>query len=161
LGPARSQPAGAFDKTAAPVASHPRRLGRLDNDWATRYHGRTRGHRVDARTPVFTRSIHFNGRRFDLAVASERRALELDPNALAPRLALRHELLSRRDVPAAALVRLYAGSGDHEAFFAALERTIAERSDIIPRLKVSPIFDAERSDRRFEAVLNRLRLSSS
>jgi tetratricopeptide (TPR) repeat protein len=152
-------------------------------------------------------SIHYNGRRYELAVACEQRALELDLNALAPRLILagsfmaqgnaraaievcerapsplhplilatlssaysragdskrasefRQQLLARPDLTAAALLRLHAGSGDKEAFFPALERAINERSDIIPRLKVSPLFDSVRTDGRFASFLNRLRLS--
>ncbi len=73
-------------------------------------------------------------------------------------IAFRRQLLSRPNVSSAALVRLYAGWAEPDPFFAALDRAVAQRSDIIPRLRVSPLFDAVRSDSRFLALLNRVKL---
>jgi len=73
--------------------------------------------------------------------------------------AIRQQLLATPKVPASALVRLHAGSGDHDALFRTLDRAVAERSDIIPRLRVSPLFDSVRSDPRFADLLKRVRLS--
>ncbi len=72
--------------------------------------------------------------------------------------ALRRQLLSRPGVSTAALVRLHAGWAEPDLLFTALGRAVAERSEIIPRLGVSPLFDAVRSDSRFPALLKRLQL---
>lgn len=151
-------------------------------------------------------AVHYYARRFDLASAAERRALELDPNFVVARLYLawsliaqknakaaievlgpaigsrnpqalatlagaygvlgdaarageiRRQILSRQPVPAAALVRLHAISGEPEALFEALRRALAERSDIVTTLQTNALFDPVRSDPRFAALLSRPKL---
>jgi len=73
---------------------------------------------------------------------------------------LRRQLENRRP-PAApgSLVRLYIGLGDTNAAFNALDAAIRDRSDVVSVLKVSPLFDDLRRDRRFGEALRKANLS--
>jgi TolB-like protein/Flp pilus assembly protein TadD len=51
---------------------------------------------------------------------------------------------------------IYAGLGEDDRMFEALERAFVEREDGVSRLKVDPTFDRWRSDPRFKALLRRM-----
>ena len=51
---------------------------------------------------------------------------------------------------------VYAGLGDDDRMFEALERAFVEREDGVSRLKVDPTFDRWRSDPRFKSLLRRM-----
>jgi TolB-like protein/Tfp pilus assembly protein PilF len=74
--------------------------------------------------------------------------------------ALRRQLFSQKPLSAAAQVRLHSVAGDKEALLSALNQALGEHSDIVTSLKVDPIFDIVRSDRRFTELLDRLRLNN-
>jgi hypothetical protein len=67
-------------------------------------------------------------------------------------------LLGRPAPGADALLRLYAGTGDTDAAFAALERAVDGRLDIVTGLKVDPLFDSLRADPRFRSLQARVGL---
>ena len=73
--------------------------------------------------------------------------------------AARGAVLQRPAVPADALIRLHAATGDIDAAFDALRRAIDERLDIVTGLKVDPVFDPLRPDARFREMLAKLGLS--
>jgi Flp pilus assembly protein TadD len=77
--------------------------------------------------------------------------------ALAVRDRLRR-LDRTRFVPAYALALLDAGLGDRESAFAELEAACEQRDPWLDTLGVDPRFIPLRSDPRFGAILNRLRL---
>jgi tetratricopeptide (TPR) repeat protein len=62
-------------------------------------------------------------------------------------------------VPPAVFVNAYGGLGDPDRMFAALERAIEERSNIVQFLKTHPVYDPYRSDPRFETMLRRVGLN--
>jgi TolB-like protein/Flp pilus assembly protein TadD len=51
---------------------------------------------------------------------------------------------------------IYAGLGEDDRMFEALERAFVEREDGVSRLKVDPTFDRWRSDPRFKVLLRRM-----
>ena len=115
--------------------------------------------------------------QFDEAVAAAEKAAELSARApgalgmlgLAYGLAGRKEdatkilnelleLNKTRYVTPAALVNVYLGLGDKEQAFVWLEKAYDERSNYIAYLKVFPILDPIRSDRRFAELIGRVGL---
>jgi hypothetical protein len=58
-----------------------------------------------------------------------------------------------------AFVIAYLGLGDYDQAFVWLERAYQEQSDLIPYLKVHPVFDAVRGDPRFQDLLRRVGLN--
>ncbi len=116
-------------------------------------------------------------KQFDEAVTAAEKAVELSeraPGALgilglayglagrkAEAMKILNELLElnkTRYVTPAALVNVYIGLGDKEQTFAWLEKAYAERSNFIAYLKVFPILDPIRSDRRFADLVDRVGL---
>jgi tetratricopeptide (TPR) repeat protein len=116
-------------------------------------------------------------KQYDEAVAAAEKAAELSERApgalgmlgLAYGLAGRKaeatkilnellELNKTRYVTPAALVNVYVGLGDKEQTFVWLEKAYAERSNYIAYLKVFPILDPIRSDRRFADLVGRVGL---
>jgi eukaryotic-like serine/threonine-protein kinase len=65
-------------------------------------------------------------------------------------------LSQRRYVPSSGIALVYAGLGDADKAFAALEQAYAERDFSMTLLKVAPWFDRLRSDPRYEALLKRM-----
>lgn len=61
-------------------------------------------------------------------------------------------------VPAGAFINAYLGLGDNEQAFVWLEKGYAEKSGIMPILKVHPHFDPIRNDPRFKDLLHRVGL---
>jgi TolB-like protein/DNA-binding winged helix-turn-helix (wHTH) protein/Tfp pilus assembly protein PilF len=68
------------------------------------------------------------------------------------------ELSRTRYVTPAAFVNVYVGLGDKEQTFVWLEKAYEERSNFIAYLKVFPILDPVRSDRRFTDLVGRVGL---
>lgn len=68
------------------------------------------------------------------------------------------ELNKSRYVTPAALVNVYVGLGDKEQTFVWLEKAYEERSNYIAYLKVFPILDPVRADRRFADLVGRVGL---
>ena len=116
-------------------------------------------------------------KQFDEAVRAAEKAVELSERApgalgilglaygLAGRKAdatkILNELLAlnkNRYVTPAALVNVYVGLGDKEQTFVWLEKAFEERSNYIAYLKVFPILDPVRSDRRFADLVGRVGL---
>jgi len=116
-------------------------------------------------------------KQFDEAVTAAEKAVELSERApgalgilgLAYGLAGRKteatkilqellELNKSRYVTPAALVNVYIGLGDTEQTFVWLEKAYEERSNYIAYLKVFPILDPIRSDRRFADLVGRVGL---
>jgi TolB-like protein/Tfp pilus assembly protein PilF len=75
-----------------------------------------------------------------------------------PAAAAKAALLSVPGVSADALLRLHAGTGDTTAAFAALDKAITDRLDIVTGLKVDPLFDSLRADPRFHSLQARVGL---
>lgn len=61
-------------------------------------------------------------------------------------------------VPAYDFASIYAALGDHDAAFAWLDRAYAERSTLLPTLRVDPVMDALRVDPRYRELETRLGL---
>ena len=61
-----------------------------------------------------------------------------------------------RHVPAYHLALVHLGLDEPDEAFAALERAYAERSDQMPYLRISPLWDPLRSDRRLDGLVQRL-----
>lgn len=61
--------------------------------------------------------------------------------------------------PAAMHVLAYAGMGDKEKLFIALQQASQERSNSLTALKVDPMYDPFRNDPRFQALLRRVGLA--
>jgi eukaryotic-like serine/threonine-protein kinase len=70
------------------------------------------------------------------------------------------ELSNRRYVSAYDMAVIYSGLGERDQAFAWLEKAYQERSGSLVYLKVEPVFDPIRSDRRFADLLQRMRLPS-
>jgi tetratricopeptide (TPR) repeat protein len=68
------------------------------------------------------------------------------------------KLHERRYVTPAALANVYIGLGDKDNAFAWLEKAYQERSNYIAYLKVFPIVDPLRSDKRFADLMRRVGL---
>ena len=68
------------------------------------------------------------------------------------------ELNKSRYVTPAALVNVYIGLGDKDQAFVWLEKAYQERSNFVAFLKVFPLLDPIRSDRRFDDLVKRIGL---
>jgi TolB-like protein/DNA-binding winged helix-turn-helix (wHTH) protein/Tfp pilus assembly protein PilF len=68
------------------------------------------------------------------------------------------ELNKTRYVTPAAFVNVYLGLGDKEQAFVWLEKAYQERSNFVAYLKVFPLLDPIRSDRRFDDLIRRVGL---
>jgi hypothetical protein len=68
------------------------------------------------------------------------------------------ELNKTRYVTPAAFVNVYLGLGDNEQAFVWLETAYQERSNFVAYLKVFPLLDPIRSDRRFDDLIRRVGL---
>lgn len=68
------------------------------------------------------------------------------------------ELNKTRYVTPAAFVNVYLGLGDKEQAFVWLEKAYQERSNFVAYLKVFPLLDPIRSDRRFDDLIRRIGL---
>jgi TolB-like protein/DNA-binding winged helix-turn-helix (wHTH) protein/Tfp pilus assembly protein PilF len=68
------------------------------------------------------------------------------------------ELNKNRYVTPAAFVNVYIGLGDKEQAFVWLEKAFKERSNYVAYLKVFPLLDPIRSDRRFDDLVRRIGL---
>ena len=68
------------------------------------------------------------------------------------------KLNESRYVTPAAMVNVYIGLGDKDQAFAWLEKAYQERSNYVAYLKVFPIVDPLRSDRRFSELIRRVGL---
>jgi tetratricopeptide (TPR) repeat protein len=66
----------------------------------------------------------------------------------------------REYVPSFSLAVAYTGLGDKAAALARLQIAVDEHSDLIPTLKVNPLFDTLRSEPRFTELLRRIRLAT-
>jgi hypothetical protein len=64
-------------------------------------------------------------------------------------------------VPPAAFVAAHTAQGDVDGAFTALEQAYAERSNLIRSLRVLPVLDPLRRDRRFRDLLRRVGLGDS
>ena len=70
------------------------------------------------------------------------------------------ELSNRRYVPAYDMAVIYSGLGERDQAFAWLGKAYQERAGSLVYLKVEPVFDPIRSDRRFADLLRRMGLPS-
>ena len=61
-------------------------------------------------------------------------------------------------VAAASFVIVYLGLGENERAFAWLDEAYKERSNMLPFVKVHPLFDPLRGDPRFADLLHRVGL---
>jgi hypothetical protein len=68
------------------------------------------------------------------------------------------ELRKSRYVDADLIAKIYVGLGEDETAFAWLEKALAERSMKRVMLKVDPLYDRLRGNRRFGEILRRLGL---
>jgi Tetratricopeptide repeat len=59
-------------------------------------------------------------------------------------------------VPAFSLAVAYAGLGDKGRAFAYLRKAYDERCDLVPTLKVNPLFESLHSDPRLQKLLQRI-----
>ncbi len=115
--------------------------------------------------------------QFDKAIAASEKAVELSERApgalgilglvygLAGRKAEAKRILNEllelnksRYVTPAALVNVYVGLGDKEQTFVWLEKAYQERSNFVAYLKVFPLLDPLRSDKRFDDLVRRVGL---
>jgi TolB-like protein/Tfp pilus assembly protein PilF len=71
-------------------------------------------------------------------------------------LAKLEELAKREYVSAYDLASIEAALGDADGAFAWLDRAIAERSSLLPTLRVDPVMDGLRSDPRYVTLENRI-----
>ena len=116
-------------------------------------------------------------KQFDEAIAAAEKAVEVSDRApgalgmlgLAYGLAGRkaeatkilnelRELNKTRYVTPAGFVNVYIGLGDKEQAFIWLEKAYQERSNFVAYLKVFPLLDPIRSDRRFDDLVRRIGL---
>jgi tetratricopeptide (TPR) repeat protein len=84
-----------------------------------------------------------------LAVAGRR------AEALAMLERLRH-FSATRYVSPYSVALVHAGLGDRDQAFAWLDKAFAERSDYMPYLRLEPMLDGLRSDRRFAVLVGRV-----
>ena len=68
-------------------------------------------------------------------------------------------LTRRRPMDPAPILLAQVGLGNEEAAFALLEEAYSARSTALPSLKVNPIYDPLRADRRFQQLLSRIGLA--
>ena len=59
-------------------------------------------------------------------------------------------------VPSFSLAVAYAGLGDKERALTYLQKAYEERCDLVPTIKVGPLFESLHSDRRFQILLERI-----
>ncbi len=71
------------------------------------------------------------------------------------------EVESKAYLPPVGVACAYAGLGEHDAAFAWLERGFSERAAQMNTIKVAPVFDALRGDRRWGDLLARMDLGPS
>jgi len=85
----------------------------------------------------------------------------LGQHVQARRALAKFEQLNRngRVDPTAFLTLAYAGMGDKEKLFTCLQKAFSERSNSLTALRVDPIYDAFRSDPRFQVLLRRVGLT--
>jgi Flp pilus assembly protein TadD len=69
------------------------------------------------------------------------------------------EMSSQRYVPPSAQAMVHLGLGDRDRVFECLDRAAEDREARMIHLKVDPLYDPLRTDRRFEALLHRAGLS--
>ncbi|NIP26113.1 MAG: hypothetical protein GWN81_16295, partial [Phycisphaerae bacterium] len=62
------------------------------------------------------------------------------------------------ETSAMAIVMIYGGLGEKDQAFAWLEKAYLARSNYLAFIKVEPYFDSLRSDPRFTALLEKMRL---
>ena len=62
-------------------------------------------------------------------------------------------------VPALAIAWIYVGLGDREQAFAWLAKAVEERGEVVSWLKTDPLLAPLRGDRRFEDLLQKMRLA--
>ncbi len=67
-------------------------------------------------------------------------------------------LMKTRYVPSYEVAQIYVGLGEKEVAFQWLERAYQDQSPNLPKLKMDPIFDPLRSDRRYQGLLKRMNL---
>jgi len=70
------------------------------------------------------------------------------------------ELSATRYVSPYSVALVHAGLGDRDEALAWLDKAYAERSDYMAYLKLEPMLDSLRSDRRFAALVERVGLLS-
>jgi TolB-like protein/DNA-binding winged helix-turn-helix (wHTH) protein/Tfp pilus assembly protein PilF len=75
--------------------------------------------------------------------------------------ALLSELMRRGDAPGYDMAIAYAGVGDHDHAFGALDKTLQQRWGPFNELNAEPLFDTLRSDARFSLLLRQIRLPGS
>jgi hypothetical protein len=68
-------------------------------------------------------------------------------------------LSKQKRVPAICFALVHAGLGENDETTVWLEKAYKERSDFLNVLKVDPVFDGLRDDRRFQDVLRRIGLA--
>jgi tetratricopeptide (TPR) repeat protein len=73
-------------------------------------------------------------------------------------LATQKELAKERDVSPYNFAIIYTGLGDKDQAFEWLEKCIEQRTRLVYRLKVRPMFDPLRSDPRYPVLLRRMNL---
>jgi len=69
-------------------------------------------------------------------------------------------LAATRYVSPYSIALVHAGLGDRDQALAWLDKAYAERSDYMAYLKLEPMLDSLRSDRRFVALVERVGLPS-
>jgi hypothetical protein len=62
-------------------------------------------------------------------------------------------------VPSSAIACIHLGLGDDDALFEWLGRCLDERDALLPWLKILPVFDRVRPDRRFQTLMARIGLA--
>jgi serine/threonine protein kinase/Flp pilus assembly protein TadD len=70
------------------------------------------------------------------------------------------DLASRRYVSPDCLAIVHIGLGEKDQAFAWLERAVEDRSEWLCKIRVDPVVDPLRSDPRFDALLQRMKLKS-
>lgn len=117
--------------------------------------------RFDEAVDVLERSVALAGNpgpMGSLAHAYARAGRRADAQRIVDELTRRAQ---QTYVPPAAFVVAYAGMGNADAAFLALERAFAERSNLVRSLKVLPVLDPLRGDSRFPPLLRRANLAEA